>query len=119
MGGEYVSFLTQQQAHLWDQQESKNISYYHEKSSRIYKTNGNYMFNQICIMNGDKTSKCTLSGSKYAMLASDNSIQIRNAMTLALESSIDLCLRPKKVETEKKKVKPTQKYKFNSSDMRQ
>ena len=79
---------------------------------------GNYMFNKICIMNGEKTSKCTLYGAKYAMLASDNSIQIRNAMSLQFESSIDLCLRPKKNNNARKKDDRSQKFKFNSSVMR-
>ena len=99
---EYVSFLSQQQSHLWDQQEMKNVSYFKESLSNIYnlESNVNHMFNKICIINGDLTNKCTLNGSKYALLTSDNSIEIRNAMTLNLESYIDMTLRPRK----KKKV---------------
>eukprot|EP01084_Bolivina_argentea_P147959 258796_1 len=99
--GEYVSFLSQQQAHPWDQQESKNVSYFKENFSSVYSCNGNQMFDKLCIINGDGelTSKCTLNSAKYGMLTSDNSIQIRNAMSLALESSVDMSVRPNKLKT--------------------
>ena len=119
--GEYVSFLSQQQAHLWDQQESKNESYYRESQTALYScSNNQHMFESICILAGDATAKCTLSSAKYAMLTSDNMIQVRNAQSLALESCIDMTLRPKKAEpdkfdTSRPKIKL---FSFDASTMR-
>eukprot|EP01084_Bolivina_argentea_P136260 239986_1 len=69
---EYVSFLSQQQSHLWDQQENKNVSYFKENFSTVYNFNNinNHMFNKICIISGEKTSKCALNSHKYALLTS-------------------------------------------------
>jgi len=119
--GEYVSFLSQQQAHLWDQQESKHVSYYRENSTALFNCGNNQqMFGKICILPGEATSKCTLNSAKYAMLTSDNSIQVRNAESLQLESCIDMTLRPKKAKTASfhREHQSSAKFSFDATTMR-
>jgi len=92
---EYVSYLCQQQRHLWRRQETKNVAYFRETDSEVYAWDDmKHMVSKLCMVGGELSAKMSLHSSKYAMLTADNLVQIRNAKTLQLESSLDLSLRP-------------------------
>lgn len=64
---EFISFLSQQQSHLWDEQETKNVAYLKEQSSISYPI-GNHIVEKLIPIPGEKTPKTVLNSAKMAIL---------------------------------------------------
>ena len=64
---EYISFLSQQQAHLWEQVEHRNVPYIREQCSSVYPI-GNKHIEKLELINGEYSAKLAVNSAKYCIL---------------------------------------------------